>query len=231
MLCMDDANVLIPVTHVQQQLTWDCGISCVAMLLGDNQRNYLLTCKEKIANEEGFGTSTWTIDLCYLLKRFGVRHIYRTITLGVNTRFVDHFYYKRSLKKDLSRVEQRFRDSPKCGVVVECREMTLPEMLDHLSGGNPMVVLVDASSLYCDTCESSKVVGALRSMLNLYSPYQGHYVVVCGYRLSDRKFLYRNPAKSNRVCTVPFDAFEHARKQFGTDQDVILVQQSGDGPL
>lgn len=220
-----NASVLIPVAHVEQQLAWDCGVSCVAMLLSQKQREYLINSKAKIAREEGFGTSTWTIDLCYLLKRFGIDHTYRTVTLGVNPSVKDSVYYKRTLPNDMHRVEDRFRCSSARGVVVECKPVTLSEMLGHLSDGNPVVVLVDGNLLHCDECLTSKIVSKVRSVMNFSVPYQGHYVVVCGYSISHKKIFYRNPAKSDRLCTISFDAFEKARKQFGTDEDVVLIQQ------
>ena len=55
--------------HYQQKYNWDCGLSCVLMVLTDDERRRALQNMKNILQEEGFGTSTWTIDLCYLLKR------------------------------------------------------------------------------------------------------------------------------------------------------------------
>lgn len=57
--------------HFTQRYNWDCGVSCVLMLLTPAQREEMLDKFEMICREEGFNQSTWTIDLCYLLKRLG----------------------------------------------------------------------------------------------------------------------------------------------------------------
>lgn len=57
------------VEHYQQRYNWDCGVSCVLMMLPREQREEMLNNFEEICEDEGFRQSTWTIDLCYLLKR------------------------------------------------------------------------------------------------------------------------------------------------------------------
>ena len=57
--------------HYQQKSNWDCGLSCVFMALSevdDTTREKLIEDAPEICRKEGFGHSTWTIDLCYLLK-------------------------------------------------------------------------------------------------------------------------------------------------------------------
>ena len=46
---------------------------------------------EEICQNEGFGHSTWTIDLCYLLKHYAPRlaFSYTTITLGVDPTYMN----------------------------------------------------------------------------------------------------------------------------------------------
>lgn len=43
--------------------------------------------------------STWTIDLCYLLKRFKIKHTYFTITFGVNPGYQDELFYEKIITK------------------------------------------------------------------------------------------------------------------------------------
>lgn len=57
------------VDHIQQRFNWDCGIACVMMLLSPQQREEFEANFNNICAEEGFHQSTWTVDLCYLLKR------------------------------------------------------------------------------------------------------------------------------------------------------------------
>lgn len=219
------SSILIPLHHVEQKLSWDCGISCVAMLLASRERREYFANREQISREEGFGTSTWTIDLCYLLKRFGVNHVYTTVTLGVNPKYKNELYYRFSLNRDHQRVETRFREASASGVVVERRSVSRLELLQHLATGNPIVVLVDQGLLYCESCQNGGARILARMSGLTPKCFQGHYVVLCGYRMPEKMFLYRNPSKSERVCSVPFDAFDRARKRFGTDEDVIFVYQ------
>lgn len=58
------------ITHFRQRYNWDCGVTCVLMLLSSEQQKELLGSFDQVCAEEGFNQSTWTIDLCYLLKRF-----------------------------------------------------------------------------------------------------------------------------------------------------------------
>lgn len=61
-------EILHHVVHFEQRDNWDCGLSCVLMLLSEEKRKYVLQNLEEICQKEGFDKSTWTIDLCYLLK-------------------------------------------------------------------------------------------------------------------------------------------------------------------
>ncbi|KAL1433605.1 hypothetical protein MTO96_012434 [Rhipicephalus appendiculatus] len=191
--CAPD-SVEIQLPHVEQTLSWDCGVSCVAMVLSAEQRSDLLLNRDQIGREEGYHQSTWTIDLCYLLRRFGVDHVYATVTLGVNPMFQKECYYKKSLQWDFQRVEDRFRDAASHGLTV-CQRKT-------------------------------RVVAKMAGVFARYAPYQGHYIVLCGYKLKERKFLYRNPSKSDRLCSVTFETLDRARKRLGTDEDVIFVNAS-----
>lgn len=217
----DSVDIHLP--HVEQGLSWDCGVSCVAMVLPADQRNYLLVNRDQIGQEEGYNQSTWTIDLCYLLRRFGVDHQYATVTLGVNPMFQKECYYKKSLQWDFQRVEERFRDAASKGLAVCQRSTTTSELLEHLSRGFPVIVLVDHGQLHCDSCQKNRIVSKVAGVFARYAPYQGHYIVLCGYRLGERRFLYRNPSKTERLCTVTFETLDRARKRLGTDEDVIFV--------
>ena len=101
--------------HVKQAFDWDCGVSCIRMLISSEShrwgkkyfnptdfwviqtqnwcsvilvwpysRTNILSELSQISEEEGFGKSTWTIDLCYLLKRLGfINFEYCSVTLSI----------------------------------------------------------------------------------------------------------------------------------------------------
>ena len=72
--------------HYQQRSHWDCGLSCVLMCLSDEIRQSISQDISMVCREEEFGTSTWTIDLCYLILHRSPKtsFYYTTTTLGVD---------------------------------------------------------------------------------------------------------------------------------------------------
>lgn len=110
------STVIVTVSHVQQRSSWDCGISSIMMVLSSAQKCDLQENITTISKEEGFLRSTWTIDLAYLLRRFGVQHLYYTVTWGVDPGYNNESFYRKVLTKDEKRVEEKFRDCEINGV-------------------------------------------------------------------------------------------------------------------
>ena len=100
--------------------------------------------------------STWTIDLCYLLRRFGIRHIYTTITVGVNPTFRNHNYYATTLYKDHIRVSNKFDLAACNGLNIQKRTVDNRILLEHLAKNGPLIVLTNGNLLHCDLCESKE---------------------------------------------------------------------------
>lgn len=69
---IDDTKSELPqiqrytLVHFKQRFDWDCGISCVMMVLSRRQRQEFLRYFGQICTEQGFGTRYWTS----ILKRF-----------------------------------------------------------------------------------------------------------------------------------------------------------------
>ncbi|EFA05371.2 protein GUCD1 isoform X1 [Tribolium castaneum] len=212
----------IQLLHHKQKYNWDCGISCVLMVLPKKHRHHLLKNFTKVCKEEGVFGSTWTIDLCYLLKRYEVGHVFYTVTLGVHPGYRGNSFYHNILTKDEFRVNQRFETAKASGVLVERASISMQTILDHLING-PVIVLTNARLLNCDVCKLNKISSELRKCIPWPMAYQGHYIVLCGYELAARKIHYRNPSFGDRVCVMSVEVLEEARKSYGTDEDVILV--------
>uniref|UniRef100_A0A1L8DKT4 Putative guanylylate cyclase n=1 Tax=Nyssomyia neivai TaxID=330878 RepID=A0A1L8DKT4_9DIPT len=220
--------------HYRQRFDWDCGVSCVLMLLPRQKRRHFIEKFTEICTEEAFEKSTWTIDLCYLLKRFGVHHKYLTSTIGVNADYSQHSYYDKIIVRDRERVDKRFKNAQVNGILLEQRQITTDALLRHLALEGPAIVLTNASLLTCDICKANKLFTELRSCLPWKATYKGHYVVVCGYIGSLRKFFYRNPAMRDHLCMTSFTNFHDARTCYGTDDDVILIydqKENADSPV
>ena len=215
-------NVLHDLVHYQQRHNWDCGLSCVLMVLPTHKRNYIINNFDDVVAEEGFGESTWTIDLCYVLYRFSVRFTYTTITLGVDPGYNRETFYDKVLAKDTDRVDSRFQQAEEKGIVVEKRSVSLDEIVQHLWRHGPVIVLTNANLLSCSLCDtgypSCYTGGCFGSCV---VSYQGHYVVLVGY--DGQEVLYRNPTVKDRVCCMTFAALEEARTAYGTDEDVVFV--------
>lgn len=117
---MPVGSVNISLRHKLQQDYWDCGLSCVAMVLPRKKSAYFSKNKHEIIREEGIEFrfvfkkihfhpvlvfsdkvlhiySTWTIDLAYLLKRFDIKFKYYTSTIGICPVYYQHQYYKTVL--------------------------------------------------------------------------------------------------------------------------------------
>ncbi|CAB3245530.1 unnamed protein product [Arctia plantaginis] len=219
MSAQSDGYVEHRLEHYKQRYSWDCGVSCVIMLLSEEQRTEMLENFDRICQEEGFNQSTWTIDLCYLLKRFDIQHVMYTELLGVNESYKKQGYYNKIIDMDRDRVLQRFDAAVSAGIVVEQHSLTSEELVAHLSRHGPVVVLVDSGLLVCDLCRHNKIKAEFRRCFG--GSYSGHYVVVVGY--SRGKLLYRDPALSPRLCAASPARLARAARAKGTDHDVILV--------
>lgn len=53
--------------------------------------------------------SIWTVDLAYILRRFGLAVEFTTITLGANPDYAKESFYKEHMVEDGSRVERLFQ--------------------------------------------------------------------------------------------------------------------------
>ncbi|XP_046385928.1 protein GUCD1 [Ischnura elegans] len=212
--------------HQSQRFSWDCGISCVMMILPPQKRAQLLTNFHDVCSEEGFGKSTWTIDLCYLLKRYEIQHLYCTITLGVHPGYRGQAFYDKLLDKDEDRVKRRFAEADKYGIRVRQMKITTEDIVRHLAKSGPIILLTNNNLLNCEVCKGNRLAMELRNCFPWSISYHGHYIVLCGYDYTRQKFSYRNPAFRNRICIMSFEMMDEARKSYGTDEDAILIYYS-----
>ncbi|XP_050735126.1 protein GUCD1-like isoform X2 [Eriocheir sinensis] len=219
-----EEQVMLVVEHVQQRHTWDCGLACVTMVLPPSTRSRFSSQLYKICQEEGFDKSTWSIDLAYLLQRFGIKHRYMTITLGVDPGFSSESFYDHVLHKDAQRVLERFRAAKDHGVVVEQGVTTINDILAHLHQEGPVILLTNAHLLVCLRC--ARAMPHLRSCLPCSPPYQGHYILLVGFDMKKGHIYYRNPSFGNRICSISFVKLDKARQSYGTDEDIIFIYKN-----
>uniref|UniRef100_A0AAR5PSI0 Protein GUCD1 n=1 Tax=Dendroctonus ponderosae TaxID=77166 RepID=A0AAR5PSI0_DENPD len=187
----------IELLHYRQKSNWDCGVSCVLMVLPNKHRQHLTKNLSKICKSEGFNKSTWTIDLCYLLKKYEVQHVFYTVTIGVHEGYRGNSFYHQILTKDENRVKVKFRDASKNKIPVRKASISILHIIEQLLNG-PIIILTNARLLYCDICKSNKISNELRKCLPWPTTYQGHYIVLCGYDIERQRVFYRNPSFGDR---------------------------------
>ncbi|XP_055631320.1 protein GUCD1 isoform X2 [Toxorhynchites rutilus septentrionalis] len=219
------AIVEYSLVHFRQRYDWDCGLSCIMMLLDRNERREFLANFKNICETGGFGESTWTIDLCYILKDLGIKHKYLTTTFGADPSHVGKDYYK-CFNTDEARVNEKFQNASSFDIPIEIQTVTHRYLVEHLANHGNIILLTNASLLYCDLCKANKLTIELRSCLGLKPTYMGHYIIICGYDERIQKFIYRNPAFRD-ICYMSFEAMDRARKVNGTDEDLILIYDKG----
>jgi len=226
------------VQHTQQQFDWDCGLSCVLMALDAAEeldaKDSIIQNLEEICKKEGFGHSTWTIDLCYLLKHYApsLTFSYTTVTLGVDPSYMNQVFYNKILKRDSERVQERFEQANDQGVTVLEQRVPIKDIVKHINDAGTCIVLTNANLLSCETCNFFNLCGSGDNNTNTScfllrtcgsSAYQGHYVLAVGFDIPKRKIYYRNPTLRDRVCKMSFERFDEARNSYGTDEDLIFV--------
>ncbi|ONK62023.1 uncharacterized protein A4U43_C08F36000, partial [Asparagus officinalis] len=207
----------VDVPHVRQLFSWDCGVACVSMVLmtvgvGDFDIHQLA--------ELCSTTSTWTVDLAYLLHKFSVKFSFFTVTLGANPKYSAESFYREQLEDDMCRVESLFNKAFDSGISIKCRSISGAEISALiLSGQYIAVALVDKIKLSQSWLEHVCIPG----VYNGSSDYMGHYVILCGYDADTKEFEIRDPASSRKYVRVSLKCLDEARKSYGTDEDILLV--------
>lgn len=124
------------------------------MVLPRTKRNLYLKDLKNVCARGEFGQSTWTIDLCYVLKEFNVEHKYLTSTIGINPEHEVIRFYSRVIKKDADRVSERFQAAKKNDILVEERTVTGAFLRHHLVNYGPVICLVNSNLLQCSLCKT-----------------------------------------------------------------------------
>jgi len=150
----DKVKFMYELQHHTQRSTWDCGLSCICMLIpadsaDDLQKNMNVICAEEYKNQ-----STWTIDLCYILKHYSVNHKFCTKTIGVDPSLSSESFYSKTLSMNEDRVNKRFETAASEGIAIEKVIVELEVLLNHLELHGPAIVLTNGSLLNCSECVS-----------------------------------------------------------------------------
>ncbi|QDZ22648.1 guanylyl cyclase [Chloropicon primus] len=239
-----DVCVKKAVPHVRQAFNWDCGIACVLMIV---QANGLKHVDLGYLRDVCGTTSIWTIDIAHLLRHFGLKVKYFTVTLGANPAYADEKFYKDHMHVDEVRVHQLFDLAKDAGIEVFHKSLQLEELgRICASPENLVLILVDKRVLQqgnqrVAASQNTKAAGVTKhakaasllccGMLGSLtrSGYIGHYVVLYDYSAETKEYWVKDPASYNSITIVKEATLEKARKSFGTDEDLIIVPFSRAG--
>ncbi|CAG7834208.1 unnamed protein product [Allacma fusca] len=205
----------------KQRYNWDCGIACVAMCVSVHDRYDLYRNLNFYKKHFQFNESTWTIDLCYVLKHFAVPFRFATRFPGVDPQLRRYTFYKSSIDKDTSRVLNGFALASKNGINFCVAKTHIQSILQHVYAIGPAIILVNSNLLRCLDCSS-----ACSSVFSccFRTCYQGHYILVIGFDLKNNCVFYNNPTFGDRTCRIYAGDFEAARTAPGTDWDTIFIE-------
>lgn len=209
----DEGAQFTPLKHVRQSFSWDCGLACVMMVL---QQKGMACALEDLMRVCGT-KSVWTVDLAYVLSRYGVDFTFCTVTDGVRPEYDSEAFYKADIDADMVRVNRLFQSADSLNICIQKRSVDISEIIECVQRGLMAIVLVDKRFLPT----SSTIARLIQQHVNI--GYVGHYVVVCGYNPRTGALLITDPASSKVRVAVPISDFDAARKAFGTDEDLLII--------
>eukprot|EP00803_Ostreobium_quekettii_P005533 evm.model.scf_541.3 EVM.evm.TU.scf_541.3 scf_541:55491-57195(-) len=212
-------SAVMEVPHVRQTQSWDCGLACVVMVLEAMgiKGVDLDTIKQLCPTQ-----STWTVDLAYLLHRFGLNVLFLTVTIGANPDFASESFYLDNMEEDEHRVNRLFREAASKGITICSCSMSATQLQQAILSARCLAIaLVDKRKL-STWFNATQLLGP--QLCSVASGYTGHYVVICGYDAQRQAFLIQDPARSMPSgMWVAADVLESARKSFGTDEDLLVI--------
>ncbi|CAH2093345.1 unnamed protein product [Euphydryas editha] len=151
------------VPHIQQRYNWDCGVTCILMILSEEDKTKFLNNFTNICQEEGFGHTTCTVDLCYLLKRFDIEHCMYTTRQSPNIRSLSNLSNNTSnTDKVATRISKRFIYASVNDIKIFDGVLSVKDLVSHIVHKGPAIVLVDAGLLSCDLCKHNKLTVEFR---------------------------------------------------------------------
>jgi hypothetical protein len=115
------------------------------------------------------------------------------------------------------------------GIEVRVGSLTSQQLIASLFDNHVAIVLTDRRLLRPKSLDIDAVTG----QVHLVEPsdgstFTGHYVVVCGYDIGTAHFDVRDPASSVPHYCVSAEQLDCARRAFGTDEDILLINLCGD---
>lgn len=219
--------------HVQQALTWDCGLACAEMALRAlglwrEAQHSQLALRALVASPSN---SVWTIDVCLMLHALGARALaLHTLVAGVAPGHAALAYYAGALDGgggEGARIVAAFAQAAALGLPVRAPSALpashLAERLQRRS--HAYIALVDLRLMQCEACGEGHSPTELARLARPHE-YWGHFVLLYGFDAASGRVSYLDPSAlaSPRGCAMAGAALHAARCAQGTDQDLIEIE-------
>ncbi|KAK3810770.1 MAG: Guanylylate cyclase-domain-containing protein [Benniella sp.] len=157
---------------------------------------------------------------------------YYTSTIGADTAHSREKFYRKSFDDDQKRVNALFDSADAANVRVIELALPLDDFRRFLyCGSYAIITLVNQRLLRCQPCLEKSALcccstGTLFSMVEWVKGFRyiGHFIVLVGYDPDSDMFYYRDPAKSDELCSTTAADLERARDSTGTDHDCLVIR-------
>jgi hypothetical protein len=88
-------------------------------------------------------------------------------------------------------VNRMFAQAATQHITIQQTAIQLTDIARIVSEGNMIILLLDSRYLQCVDCKRPKLTT---------STFVGHYIVLCGFTLTDFTFYYMDPARDHGMC-------------------------------
>jgi len=226
-----EKSIYFSLPHIKQLERWDCGLCCLGMVLSATNK---ANCSLENLKQIHLGTVVWTLSLAYMLRDFGLKCTFYTIQRNICANYETDIFSlqqnapdKEIFHKALAIVQEKEKIAEKNGIVIVEREISSEEFKQAIINGHVAIVLINSLFFGCLECHPDQFNEfTFCSMPIGGDPYRGHYVVISGYNPELDVYLFKNPSGSKEICFVPVSTFEHSRRTYGTQQNLLLVDLS-----
>jgi len=214
--------------HIEQTELWDCGVTCLSMILQSMQKENSTLAELK---KQHFGTITWTLNLAYILHEYKIPYTYYTRSTKINVNYETDVFSlqqkvpeKEMFLKQLELVLEKEKNIEVNNIQIIRGGINSNQLKNFLLSGNVAITLVNSLLIGCKHCHSNLFQGNQMSKLVIDGePFRGHYILIVGYNQEKDVFLYKNPSSSQSVCFAPSSVVEEARRSYGTEENIIIV--------
>lgn len=146
-----------------------------------------------------------TIRLAVAGAALGFRTSFFSKTLSFNPSHQELSFYQQYGDINEDETQKLVREARNAGALLEERQLSLSEVLSHVTTSSIPIVLLDWS----------KITGK--------GTYQGHFVPVVGF--DETHVFVHNQGQTAPMpfLSIPREQFEQARTAAGTDEDIIII--------